>query len=61
MITITFLLISLLVASLVLIIGTVLLIGVGGSIFLILFGDVLVAILIIVFVVKKMFKKSKKK
>lgn len=51
--------ITLLVTLLVLAVIVVLAIGIGGAAFIIVFGDVIVCILIIVWIMKKILKRRK--
>ena len=55
------LLISLLFMLFILIVVTVLAISIGGSIAVILFGDVIVCIFIIVWIIKRLIERKKKK
>ena len=55
------LLISLLLMLFILIVVTVLAISIGGSIAVILFGDVIVCIFIIVWIIKRLIERKKKK
>lgn len=55
------LLISLLLMLFILIVVTVLAISIGGSIAVVLFGDVIVCIFIIVWIIKRLIERKKKK
>ena len=52
---------TLLIMALLLAVFTVFAIAVGGSVFIVVFGDVIVCIFLIVWVIKKLFKKKPKK
>ena len=47
--------------ALLLAVFTVFAIAVGGSVFIVVFGDVIVCIFLIVWIIKKLFKKKPKK
>lgn len=55
--------ITLLIMALLLAVFTVFAIAIGGSVFIVVFGDVIVCVFLILWVIKKLFfkKKSKKK
>ena len=53
--------ITLLIMALLLAVFTVFAIAIGGSVFIVVFGDVIVCIFLIVWIVKKLFKKKPKK
>ena len=52
---------TLLIMALLLAVFTVFAIAVGGSVFIVVFGDVIVCIFLIVWIIKKLFKKKPKK
>lgn len=52
---------TLLIMALLLAVFTVFAIAIGGSVFIVVFGDVIVCILLIVWIIKKLFKKKPKK
>ena len=52
---------TLLIMALLLAVFTVFAIAIGGSVFIVVFGDVIVCIFLIVWIVKKLFKKKPKK
>ena len=53
--------ITLLIMALLLAVFTVFAIAIGGSVFIVVFGDVIVCIFLIVWIIKKLFKKKPKK
>ena len=53
--------ITLLIMALLLAVFTVFAIAIGGSGFIVVFGDVIVCIFLIVWIIKKLFKKKPKK
>ena len=53
--------ITLLIMALLLAVFTVFAIAIGGSVFIVVFGDVIVCIFLIVWIIKKLFKKKQKK
>ena len=53
--------ITLLIMALLLAVFTVFAIAIGGSVFIVVFGDVIVCIFLIVWIIKKLFKKKSKK
>ena len=52
---------TLLITALLLAVFTVFAIAIGGSVFIVVFGDVIVCIFLIVWIIKKLFKKKPKK
>ena len=52
--------ITLLMIAAILLVITVLTISIGGSVFIILFGDVIVCVFIILWIMKRLFRKRKK-
>ena len=52
---------TLLIMALLLAVFTVFAIAVGGSVFIVVFGDVIICIFLIVWIIKKLFKKKPKK
>lgn len=52
---------TLLIMALLLTVFTVFAIAIGGSVFIVVFGDVIVCIFLIVWIIKKLFKKKPKK
>lgn len=52
---------TLLIMALLLAVFTVFAIAIGGSVFIVVFGDVIVCIFLIVWIIKKLFKKKLKK
>lgn len=52
---------TLLIMALLLAVFTVFAIAIGGSVFIVVFGDVIVCIFLIVWIIKKLFKKKPKK
>lgn len=52
---------TLLIMALLLAVFTVFAIAIGGSVFIVVFGDVIVCIFLIVWIIKKLFKKKSKK
>ena len=52
---------TLLIMALLLAVFTVFTIAIGGSVFIVVFGDVIVCIFLIVWIIKKLFKKKPKK
>ena len=52
---------TLLIMALLLAVFTVFAIAIGGSVFVVVFGDVIVCIFLIVWIIKKLFKKKPKK
>ena len=52
---------TLLIMALLLAVFTVFAIAIGGSVFIVIFGDVIVAMFLIVWIIKKLFKKKPKK
>ena len=53
--------ITLLIMALLLAVFTVFAIAIGGSVFIVVFSDVIVCIFLIVWIIKKLFKKKPKK
>ena len=53
--------ITLLIMALLLAVFTVFAIAIGGSVFIVVFGDVIVCMFLIVWIIKKLFKKKPKK
>ena len=53
--------ITLLIMALLLAVFTVFAIAIGGSVFIVVFGDVIVCIFLIVWIIKNLFKKKPKK
>ena len=53
--------ITLLIMALLLAVFTVFAIALGGSVFIVVFGDVIICIFLIVWIIKKLFKKKPKK
>lgn len=53
--------ITLLIMALLLAVFTMFAIAIGGSVFIVVFGDVIVCIFLIVWIIKKLFKKKPKK
>ena len=49
---------TLLIMALLLAVFTVFAIAIGGSVFIVVFGDVIVCIFLIVWIIKKLFKKK---
>ena len=52
---------TLLIMALLLAVLTVFAIAIGGSVFIVVFGDVIVCIFLIVWIIKNLFKKKPKK
>ena len=52
---------TLLIMALLLAVFTVFAIAIGGSVFIVVFGDMIVCIFLIVWIIKKLFKKKPKK
>ena len=52
---------TLLIMALLLAVFTVFAIAIGGSVFIVVFGDVIVCRFLIVWIIKKLFKKKPKK
>ena len=52
---------TLLIMALLLAVFTVFAIAIGGSVFIVVFGDVIVCIFLIVWIIKEVFKKKPKK
>ena len=52
--------ITLLIMALLLAVFTVFAIAIGGSVFIVVFGDVIVCVFIILWIMKRLFRKRKK-
>ena len=52
---------TLLIMALLLAVFTVFAIAIGGSVFIVVFGDMIVCIFLIVWIIKKLFKKKPRK